>query len=109
MASGIRPGSDDLSLFQQLVDRPEELHLFMALRIIEAHHSGAPRLGESLRPREDGVRLGQAPELAFPPTTLSAYKPGQGAEPDRLTNRFFGFFGPHGPLPLHLTEFARDR
>jgi type VI secretion system protein ImpH len=22
---------------------------------------------------------------------------------------FFGLFGPHGPLPLHLTEYARDR
>ena len=27
----------------------------------------------------------------------------------RLSNRVFGLFGPQGPLPLHLTEYARDR
>ena len=27
----------------------------------------------------------------------------------RLEVRFFGLFGPHGPLPLHLTAYARER
>ncbi|MEL6198087.1 MAG: type VI secretion system baseplate subunit TssG, partial [Pseudomonadota bacterium] len=27
----------------------------------------------------------------------------------RLSQRFFGLFGPNGALPLHLTEYARDR
>jgi type VI secretion system protein ImpH len=26
-----------------------------------------------------------------------------------VSTYFFGLFGPHGPLPLHLTEFARER
>ena len=29
--------------------------------------------------------------------------------PQRLLVNFFGLFGPDGPLPLHLTEYARDR
>ena len=109
MASSQRPGPDHLSLYDRLVEAPEEHHLFQALRVIEAHHSDAPRLGESRRPREDRVRLGQEAELAFPTSTIAAYTRGAAGRPDKLTNRFFGLFGPHGPLPLHLTEYARDR
>jgi type VI secretion system protein ImpH len=109
MATTGGPRPDDLSLFARLAEKPEEHHVFQALRIIEAEYSGAPRLGTSRRPREDRVRLGQAPELAFPPSTLRSFTPPTDAAPGRLTNRFFGLFGPHGPLPLHLTEFARDR
>ncbi|MAC81209.1 MAG: type VI secretion system baseplate subunit TssG [Rhodobacteraceae bacterium] len=119
MATGQRPGpdhlsrdhraSDDPSLFDRLVEKPQEHHLFQALRVIEAHYSDAPRLGESRRPREDRVRLGQEAELAFPPSTIASYKKGEHGKPDKLTNRFFGLFGPHGPLPLHMTEYARDR
>lgn len=109
MATGNRPGPDDLSLFDQLVDAPSQHHLFQALRVIEAHYSDHPRLGESRRPHQDPVRLGQEAELAFPPSTIADFKPGEGGQPDRLTNRFFGLFGPHGPLPLHMTEYVRDR
>ncbi|WP_428925596.1 type VI secretion system baseplate subunit TssG [Marinibacterium sp. SX1] len=109
MAPSQRPGPDHLSLYDRLVEAPEEHHLFQALRVIEAHHSDAPRLGESRRPREDRVRLGQEAELAFPTSTIAAYTKGREGRPDKLTNRFFGLFGPHGPLPLHLTEWARDR
>ena len=109
MATRDRPRPDDLTLHDGLVAEPQSHHLFQALRIIEAHHADAPRLGESLRPREDAVRLGQEAELAFPPSTISSYRPAEGGRPARLINRFFGLFGPHGPLPLHLTEFARDR
>lgn len=109
MATGDRPRPDHLSLFDQLVERPTEHHLFQALRVIEAHYTDHPRLGESRRPRQDPVRLGQEAELAFPPSTIAAYTKGQNGAPDRLTNRFFGLFGPHGPLPLHMTEYVRDR
>ena len=104
---GSRP--DHLSHFDRLIEAPQEHNLFHALRVIEAHYADAPRLGESRRPREDRVRLGQEAELAFPPSTISDYKPGKDGAPDKLTNRFFGLFGPHGPMPLHLTEYVRDR
>ncbi|MCU9849885.1 type VI secretion system baseplate subunit TssG [Defluviimonas sp. WL0024] len=109
MATGERARSTDLSLFENLKARPEEHHLFQALRIVEAAFPDAPRLGESLRPREDPVRLGQEAELAFPTSSIARFEAPQPGKPGRLTNRFFGFFGPQGPLPLHLTEFARDR
>lgn len=109
MATGNRVGPDDLSHFDRLTKEPEKHHVFQALRVIEATFDEAPRLGESRRPREDKVRLGQEAELAFPPSTISEFKLGVGGRPARLTNRFFGLFGPNGPLPLHLTQYARDR
>ena len=102
-------GSDDLTHFAQLVRSPQTHHLFHALRLIEAHYADAPRLGESRRANQDRVRLAQEPELAFPPSTIAAFQPERGGRPARLVNRFFGLFGPNGPLPLHLTEYARDR
>ena len=109
MATGKRPGPDHLSHLDRLARSPEEHHVFQALRVIEASFPEAPRLGESRRPREDRVRLGQEAELAFPPSTIAAFKPPAGERPGRLVNRFFGLFGPQGPLPLHLTEYVRDR
>ena len=34
---------------------------------------------------------------------------GSGSRPHRLQSYFFGLFGPHGALPMHLTEYARER
>ncbi len=109
MATGKRSGPDDLSHFDRLVQEPEKHHVFQALRVLEAHYGDSPRLGESRRPRQDKVRLGQVAELAFPPSSISEFKPPQAGKPARLINRFFGLFGPNGPLPLHLTEYARNR
>ena len=109
MATGTRSGSDALSHVERLAQNPQTHHIYVALRMLEAHFADAPRLGESRRPRQDKVRLGQEAELAFPPSTIADFKPPQGDQPARLTNRFFGLFGPQGPLPLHLTEYARDR
>ena len=108
MASADGPGPGDLTHFERLKDDPQAHHIFLALRIIEAQFPDRPRLGASRRPREDAVRLKQEPRMAFPPTTIRSFTP-PGAEPGALVNRFFGFFGPHGPLPSHLTEYARER
>lgn len=109
MATGKGPRPDHLSHFERLVREPEKHHVFQALRVIEAEFADAPRLGESRRPRQDRVRLGQRPELSFPTSTIAGFEPAQGDRPARLTNRFFGLFGPQGPLPLHITEYVRDR
>ncbi|MCV2869199.1 type VI secretion system baseplate subunit TssG [Defluviimonas sp. WL0002] len=109
MASGKGTGPDHLTHLAQLTGNPQSFHIFHALRVIEAAHPASPRLGESRRPSQDRVRLGQEAELAFPPSTIAAFEPPTDANPGSLTNRFFGFFGPNGPLPLHMTEYARDR
>lgn len=109
METGNGAGQDHLTHFAQLLDHPEKFHIFQALRILEAQFPDAPRLGESARPRQEQYRLEQEAELAFPTSTIAKIIPPQNGRPGRLINRFFGLFGPNGPLPLHLTEFARDR
>ena len=109
MESKERPRSPDLTRLNELAADPMGVHIFQALRIIETAFPDAPRLGKAVRPRYDRVRLTQEPEPAFPTSTLVAFIPPSGETPGQLVNRFFGLFGPHGPLPLHLTEYARDR
>jgi type VI secretion system protein ImpH len=47
--------------------------------------------------------------MAFPPSTIASIEPKSPDRTRRFIQRFFGLFGPNGPLPLHLTEYARDR
>ncbi|MEO0623013.1 MAG: type VI secretion system baseplate subunit TssG [Pseudomonadota bacterium] len=111
MAAKERDTAPNLSALEALAADPTRYHVFKALRIIEASFPNNPRLGRSIRPSQDAVRLHQEPELAFPPSTVNDFTPPDPEEgtPARLTNRFFGLWGPHGPMPLHLTEHARDR
>lgn len=104
------PGErSDRARLARLAASPETHHVFRALRLIEAVCEDRPRLGRSTRPREDWVRLGQEAELAFPTSSLASFRMPQDGKPAKLVNRFFGIFGPQGPMPLHITEYARDR
>lgn len=87
---------------------PTAHDFFALLRRVDALRPHEPRTGEALRPRQEALRLGQAPELDFAPAALAALQP-QAEAPPRLLVRFFGLLGPQGPMPLHLTEFVRDR
>ncbi len=98
----------DVELTAALAEAPYRFGFFEALRQLECMHRTHPRLGCSSRPVDDAVRLGQTPSLQFAPSTLAAYTAESGGVA-RLLVYFFGLFGPNGPLPLHLTEFARNR
>jgi type VI secretion system protein ImpH len=82
---------------------------FEALRRLECRSPDQPRIGRAARPSEEPVRLGQDPALTFAPSTLASFTPSRGGGPPRLGGYFFGLFGPNGPLPMHLTEYAQDR
>jgi type VI secretion system protein ImpH len=82
---------------------------FQAVRKLECVNPDKPRIGRSLRPVDDPVRLGQQPSLAFAASALASYELGKSGRPPRLQGYFFGLFGPNGPLPTHLTEYAFDR
>lgn len=101
--------SRDLTHYERLVREPQSHHIFFAMRVLEAHFAEEPRLGTARRPRQEKVRFGQEPELAFPKSTIHAFDAQTADAPAKLKNLFFGFYGPHGPLPLHLTEYARGR
>jgi type VI secretion system protein ImpH len=85
------------------------LDFFRAVRLIDAAHPDLPRTGSALSPRQECIRFGQRPELAFATSTIDRFHPETENAPPRLDVNFFGLFGPNGPLPLHLTEYARDR
>jgi type VI secretion system protein ImpH len=98
-----------VALFAALARAPWSFDFFQALRRIEGVSPDLPRLGKALRPGDEPVRLSQEASMAFAPSTLSAFEEQEGGIPPRLEQRFFGLLGPNGPLPLHLTEYARDR
>lgn len=96
------------AMLARLEAEPWAFHLYTALRALEAAHADRPRFGRSARLRDDPVRFGQEPTLAFAPATIASFRRA-GAQPARLDQFFLGVFGPNGPLPLHLTEYARER
>ena len=109
MAGETRTATFDLSLYRSLAEAPYRFDFFQALRRIECLHKGKPRIGETVRLADDAIRLGQEPTMAFAPSTLKSFDMGSAGRPPRLKVLFFGMLGPNGPLPLHLTEFARSR
>ena len=107
METSDRPTPIDLT--DQFEQTPFAFDFFRAIRLLEARHPTSTRVGTSLDPREDPIRFGQTPSLAFAPSALEAFRRGQGGRPGKMLVRFFGLFGPNGPLPSHITEYAHER
>ncbi len=101
--------SDELARLLQAVHEQPWAHDFFALmRRIDSLRPQSPRTGEAARPQHEALRLAQPPELDFAPAALSRLEL-RGDAPPRLSARFFGLLGPHGPMPLHFTEYLRER
>jgi type VI secretion system protein ImpH len=100
---------DPVDLERELAQGAARMDFFQILRLLENAHPDKPRIGASLRPRDDAVRFGQDPSLAFEPAAVRGFTPAGSEQHARLAVNFIGLLGPNGPLPLHLTEYARDR
>ena len=100
--------TDALAFFATLAEAPYRYDFYQTLRRLECLYADKPRWGKALRPVDEAVRLGQDPDLSFAPAPLASFEI-DGDKPPRLQVRLFGLFGPNGPLPLHLTEYARER
>jgi len=85
------------------------LGFYAALRRLECVYRDWPRLGEAHDPVHDPVRLGQHPSLAFQPSALTSVVDGSKRRAPQVSISFFGVFGPFGPLPTHLTQYADER
>ena len=109
MDTTMRKPPDPLTFFRLLEEKPYEYDFFQALRHIESVFPDKPRLGKALRPIDEPLRLGQEASLSFAPATVSAFRPMTAERPAEMHVRFFGMHGPNGALPLHLTEYARER
>jgi type VI secretion system protein ImpH len=105
---------------------------YALLRLVQCAYPEYPRIGYALAADQEPLRLGQPTFFHHPSTTVaslarqgpreipagepaaaaSAPAPGgsKGALPAAwIYSYHFGLFGPYGPLPLHLTEFAHRR
>jgi len=102
-------GQTPNNLIDRLEANPYEFDFFRAVRLLQSLHPEFPRIGYSSTPSQDPVRFGQNPSLAFAPSTIETVRRGGVVPFPKLFVNCFGLFGPHGPLPLHLTEYARDR
>jgi len=96
-------------LLDRLEREPQRFSFYAVMRLLEAAYVDHPRLGQSTHPSQDKLRLAQEPTVTHPSSALAAFEPGTEDTPNRLRVHFFGLFGTDGPLPLHLTEYARDR
>lgn len=97
------------TLFERIRAVPEAFDFFQFLRRLETLRADLPRLGDAARPSAEPIRLGQQPSLSFASRPLARLVENEQGGPPRLETYLFGLFGPNGPLPLHLTEYAFSR
>jgi type VI secretion system protein ImpH len=97
------------ALEAELQAAPTGFDFFQALRLLECAHRERPRVGKAKRAHEEPLRVCQEPYVSFPTTSVVSYEPAGAGGTARLKVLLMGLFGPHGPLPLHLTVYARDR
>ena len=107
MANSVGPTTD--SVIARLKDKPFAFDFFAAVRLLQSQFAHLPRIGHSSLPSQDPVRFAQSPALEFAPATLEAVQHSPASGCPVIYSRHFGLFGPNGPLPLCMTEYARER
>jgi type VI secretion system protein ImpH len=108
MDAGMGRKTDAVAFLAKLAEAPYRYDFYQTLRRIECLYRDRPRWGHALRPIDEPLRLGQDADLSFAPAPLAALETEADGRP-HLKVRLFGVLGPNGPLPLHLTEYARER
>jgi len=109
MGATVGRETDVVAFFAALAEAPYRYDFYQTLRRMECLYDTRPRWGHALRPVDEPVRLGQDPDVSFAPAPLASFDPGKDGRRPRLQVRLFGLLGPNGPLPLHITEYARER
>ncbi len=109
MAGSARTQAQHVTWLEALQAEAGRFDFHVAMRRLECVYREMPRWGTALRPHEELIRLGQQPHLHFQPSPITEFEPPEPGRVGRLRVAFFGLFGPQGPLPLHLTEYARSR
>jgi type VI secretion system protein ImpH len=89
---------------------PTRYGFFQVMRLLECAYKDKARFGQSSDPKlEPPIRLGQEVSLTFETSTLSTFTRRKDGLGSLLKQRFMGLFGNNGPMPIHLTEFIRER
>ena len=85
-----------------LRNHPPDFGFFALMRDIERSRPDLPRIGRNAALRDESVRLGQDPFLAFPDCNVTHFDDSEG-HTQRVRSNFLGYFGPQGALPLNTT------
>ncbi|HEY3982433.1 type VI secretion system baseplate subunit TssG [Cedecea sp.] len=89
-----------------------QLNFFELLRRLERDGRLGVRPGSARERQVIGLEVIQPADLAFAPREVVSVtqRPARNAEPPSLVVvcRHFGMFAPYGPLPIHVTEHARQ-
>ncbi|MFK3704714.1 type VI secretion system baseplate subunit TssG [Klebsiella sp. NPDC088457] len=88
---------------------PWQYDLFQLLRRLDAQGGERYPLGRAPLPKFESLRIGQTPSMGFAPATLASASKRENSALHDISILSFGLFGPNGPLPVHLTEYARER
>lgn len=96
-------------MIEHLPKKARAFDFYHAVRLIQSRHPEMPRIGASKLFRDDPVQFCQRPFTGFVPSAIDSYEKRPGGKPDRMYVFFSGLFGPNGPLPLWMTEYARER
>lgn len=107
MASTDRATTD--RLIESICENPYEYDFFQLMRKLQAAYPDKPRIGKSLRLNQDAVRLRQEVSLAFAPSTIERVEKDEETGTLNIFNRFFGLWGPNGPMHNELTQYVLDQ
>src|SRR5258705_12536200 len=83
--------------------QPQRYDFFWAVRLLQAQFPELPRIGHGKLLQQDPIRFGQKPSLAFVAASIDSLEDG---EAPKLNLTSFGLFGPNGPMPICMTEYA---
>jgi type VI secretion system protein ImpH len=93
-------------------ERIEELlrkEFFQVVRLLQRQSKEYPKVGYANLPKDEPVRFGQAPSLAFPSALVDSIEPSTAGRPARIRLAHHGLLGVNGPLPLNYTEYVQER
>lgn len=115
LLNGGLPVSDNNPLPEEILPFPglsERLDFFELLRRLERDGGLPVRLGSSREKRVIDLEVIQPADLAFASREVVEVRqqPARKGKSAALTIycRHFGLFAPYGPLPIHVTEYARQ-
>lgn len=82
---------------------------FQAIRLLQRHCATYPRIGYANLPKDEPVRFGQTPSLAFPTALIDTVETSKDGRPTRVKLAYHGLLGVNGPLPTNYTEYVYER
>ena len=93
----------------KVASQPYKYDYFSLLRQLESVRfvTGGKMLGKAVSPKMEKIRIRQEPSLIFSPRNIQSVT--LSPHYAEISINGFGLFGPSGPLPLHLTEYAYER